>query len=215
MRFPFMILLLLTSACGELAGEGTASERRSEPPNPAPTERTSSPLTSAKQPESAEPSPALLIGEKIARDQWAGADNKRACAPLALAADGGKGGVARPARFSGGWAVAFDLPEIRSAYGLAGPALLALDDAPAVGQRHRLERQWPYFTALPHLPEPSFAGYGLAGANPYPDDYPSGVGMESIAYVRLAGQTCTYNVWSRLGRAHLETLLANLRLLRP
>jgi hypothetical protein len=38
--------------------------------------------------------------------------------------------------------------------------------------------------------------------------------LQSVAYVRVGGQDCTYNVWSRISRAHLEALLDNLRLLR-
>ena len=52
-------------------------------------------------------------------------------------------------------------------------------------------------SGLPSLPEP---------------DNAQGEGLESLAYMRVAGQGCTYNVWSRISRAHLETLLDNLRL---
>ncbi|HEY5610921.1 MAG TPA: hypothetical protein VIL97_06930 [Thermoanaerobaculia bacterium] len=34
------------------------------------------------------------------------------------------------------------------------------------------------------------------------------------AYLRIAGQQCLYNLWSRLGRDHLELLLDELRLVR-
>ena len=40
---------------------------------------------------------------------------------------------------------------------------------------------------------------------------PDGRGLNSGAYVRVGGERCTYNLWSRLGRAHLEVLLDSLR----
>jgi hypothetical protein len=47
----------------------------------------------------------------------------------------------------------------------------------------------------------SSAGHGPEG----------GTGPNRLAFLRIAGQGCLYNVWSRLGRAHLERLLAELR----
>jgi hypothetical protein len=155
---------------------------------------------------------APLIGQRIVLAQWAKAENRNACAAVALASDGGRRGTARRANFSGGWAVAFDLPGLRSAYGVAGTGLLAADAESARTQAVRLRAQWPLFRALPHLPRRSFAGYGQSGAKPYPADNPAGTGLHSLAYVRIAGQRCTYNVWSRISRAHLETLLDGLRL---
>ncbi|MBZ9646514.1 hypothetical protein K9B33_03055 [Sphingobium sp. 3R8] len=153
-----------------------------------------------------------MIGEDVARVQWDMAENRAQCAPLALLSDGGAKGKARAADFSGGWAVAFDLPGIRSAYGFAGPGIIPMDAEPDAAQRARLDRQWPYRRTLAALPGPAFAGYGLIGAEPYPAANPEGKGSQSLAYLRIDGQRCTYNVWSRIGRAHLETLLDNLRL---
>ena len=175
------------------------------------------PTPPASQSTKAQPAPAL-VGADVARAQWTRSDDgksgeKPRCAPLALASAAGANGVPRAADFSGGWGVAFDLPNLRSAYGFAGPGVLPDDEIPAEAQRDRLERQWPYMQALGQLPAPSFAGYGLSGAEPYPEDNPEGHGLQSIAYVHVGGQTCTYNVWSRISRAHLQALLGNLRLL--
>lgn len=153
-----------------------------------------------------------MIGEDVARTQWDMAENRAQCAPLALLSDGGVKGKGRPAQFSGGWAVAFDLPGLRSAYGFAGPGIIAMDGEAETAQRARLTKQWPQRRDLPALPGPGFAGYGLVGAQPYPADNAQGKGLESLAYMRVAGQGCTYNVWSRISRAHLEILLDNLRL---
>ncbi|MBB6190907.1 hypothetical protein FHS51_001127 [Sphingobium wenxiniae] len=156
--------------------------------------------------------PSALIGERRARAEWAKAENRQDCAPLALAASGEPEGAPRAAAFGGGWGVAFDLPELRSAYGFAGTGLLPDDDADAAVQRDRLYRQWPYFRDLAQFPAPSFAGYGQEGAEPYPAGNPEGAGLQSLAYVRIAGQRCTYNVWSRISRAHLEWMLGTLRI---
>jgi len=154
------------------------------------------------------------IGERRARAEWAKAENRKSCAPLALAAPGEPEGTPRAARFGGGWGVAFDLPGLRSAYGFAGTGLLPDDRADPRTQRRRLTDQWPYMRELVRLPTPSFAGYGQEGAQPYPAANPGGQGLHSLAYLRVGGQRCTYNVWSRISRAHLEWLLDNLRLLR-
>lgn len=158
--------------------------------------------------------PSSLIGERRARAEWAKAENRKSCAPLALAAPGDPEGTPRAATFGGGWAVAFDLPGLRSAYGFAGTGLLPGDKADSKVQRRRLAGQWPYFRDLAHLPKPSFAGYGQEGAEAYPASNPGGAGLHSLAYLRIGGQRCTYNVWSRISRAHLEWLLDNLRVLR-
>ncbi|WP_062732542.1 hypothetical protein [Sphingobium abikonense] len=179
------------------------------------------PPVPAPQPVQAPPAPAPapeLVGADVARAQWARSDDGKSgktprCAPLALASAAGADGVPRAADFSGGWGVAFDLPNLRSAYGFAGPGVLPDDETPPEAQRTRLARQWPYMQELDQLPAPSFAGYGLSGAEPYPEDNPEGHGLQSIAYVHVGGQTCTYNVWSRISRAHLQALLGNLRLL--
>lgn len=39
-------------------------------------------------------------------------------------------------------------------------------------------------------------------------------GPNQLAYLRIPGQDCLYNVWSALGRMHLEQLLAALRFVR-
>ncbi len=157
---------------------------------------------------------STLIGERRARAEWAKAENRKDCAPLALAAPGEPEGTPRPAYFGGGWGVAFDLPDMRGAYGFAGTGLLPDDDAGADAQRRRLAGQWPYFRDLPQFSGPSFAGYGQEGAEPYPAANAEGKGLSSLAYVRVAGQRCTYNVWSRISRAHLEWMLDTLRVLR-
>lgn len=200
--FPAALLVLLLAACD--AGIGSVASV------PAPSTEAQPTPSTEKDP------PRPWIGERTAISRWAVAENKAKCAPLALVDDGGAKGAERPAEFAGGWAVAFDQTGLRSAYGFAGVGLLDGDEQPLDEHRRRLAAQWPHMIALDrNLPTGSFAGYGLVGAQPYSDGNPDGRGEESLAYLRIAGETCMYNVWSRLGRAHLLTVLNGLRVLRP
>jgi uncharacterized membrane protein len=153
--------------------------------------------------------PAKLAAESLILTQWRKANNRDTCAPLGFAQ--ALDGSARAAQFAGGWAVAWDLPGQRSAFGIAGTGSLPSDSDAPDAQRARLTAQWPQVRALPALPQPAFAGYGIEGAGAYPSDNPQGHGLNSLAYVRVGGQKCDYNVWSHLGRAHLEGLLGSLR----
>lgn len=145
--------------------------------------------------------------------EWRRSDDPKACAPLAFRQTGDKSARARRAEFSGGWGIAYDTPAVRSAYGVAGPGVIEMDSASPARQRARLAAQWPLFRELEQFPRASFAGYGVEGAAGYPKANPDGKGLNSVAYARVQGQKCTYNVWSRLGRAHLEFLLENLVLI--
>jgi hypothetical protein len=58
--------------------------------------------------------------------------------------------------------------------------------------------EWPHWL---RWSDGSSAGYGPEG----------GTGPNQLAYLTIAGQQCLYNVWSRLGRTHLEQLLRTLR----
>lgn len=162
-------------------------------------------------PDDPPPAAPVPLAPGLIRAEWVKSDDRQSCAPLAFTTDGGAPAKARRADFSGGWGVAFDTPRLRSAYGLAGPGVLPGDDAPPAAQAERLGAQWPHFTTLAGLPAPAFAGYGIEGARDFPADNPDGRGLNAVAYVRVGGQRCTYNVWSRLGRAHLEALLDSLR----
>jgi hypothetical protein len=122
--------------------------------------------------------------------EWQAAENRATCAPIAFRQLGiGAKGVPRRANFSGGWAVAYDLPDERSAFGVAGTGSRASDPSYA---------DWPYNRAWS---DGSSVGYGPEG----------GTGPNQLAYLRIAGQDCLYNVWSRLGRDHLEFLIKELR----
>lgn len=124
--------------------------------------------------------------------QWEKAENRATCAlvaPMSLG-DAGAGATPRAANFSGGWAVAYDLPNLRSAFGVAGAGVSASDPS---------YDKWPYVL---QWDDGSRVEYGPEG----------GQGPNQLAYVKIQRQQCLYNVWSRLGREHLEFLLQQLRL---
>jgi hypothetical protein len=206
------VVVLLLTACERAPGD---APRDDSPAVPASRGASSAvPSAAASSPAPAAAVAPKLLAEPLILAEWAKADNRARCAPIAFADDGGMGGAPRRAIFAGGWAIAFDLPGKRSAYGVAGAGSLPEDEASKAEQRRRLTDQWPLFRDLADLPQPAFAGYGIEGAKAYFADDPQGLNANSLAYVRIGGQTCLYNVWSRLGREHVELLLDNLRMVR-
>ena len=213
---------MLALGASLLACSGGQDDREEQIANPEEAETNASqpakeagPATVNAPAKAAEPDP--LIGETVAVAEWRKAENRTACAPLALASDAGGSGKPRRANYSGGWAVAFDRPKVRSAYGFAGPGLIPDDRRLHEENVAALEKQWPYarrFGQDENLPAGSFAGYGVEGADSYAPSNPDGRGQQSLAYLRIPGQLCQYNVWSKLGRAHLEALLENLRIVQ-
>ncbi|ODP39642.1 hypothetical protein [Sphingomonas turrisvirgatae] len=208
MRHYLLTPALLLAACGS----------PDPAPQPSATPTLSSEVATPTSTVAATPAPAAssstrFVAADLVRQQWGKAENRETCAPVAFTDVGGADGTPRAATFSGGWAVAFDLPDRRSAYGVAGPGLVQADRGPPYAKSRELAEQWPYRMELDQLERPSFAGYGLEGAKPYHAANSTGQGENSLAYVRIHRQQCTYNVWSRLGRAHLETLLRGLQLL--
>lgn len=199
---PAVAVPLILAACG------SPSDDQAPGPDGQQTTASAPGRPTGEAPASPRPLP---IAAELTRTEWSKAENRGDCAALAFTSDGGVPATPRRATFGGGWGVAFDTPQVRSAYGVAGPGVTEGDRASPDEQAERLLGQWPYFTTLANLPAPSFAGYGVEGASRYPADNPQGIGLNSLAYLRVGGQQCTYNVWSRLGRAHLESLLASLR----
>ena len=152
----------------------------------------------------AEAAPSVL------REAWEAAGNKGFCAALypADANDLAADAVVRTADFSeDAWAVAWDRPAGpgrdagglycddcgRSAFGVAGTGGLSPTESVAVWNT-RIE--WS---------DGSAAGYGIEGlALP-------GSGAPHLAFMAVAGQGCTYDVWSFLGEDHLLQLIDELR----
>jgi hypothetical protein len=124
----------------------------------------------------------------VYKTEWLKAENRNGCRLLAITVNPGDA-TPRRANFSGGWAIAYDTPATRSAFGIAGTGSKAADPS---------YDEWPH-----HLTwsDGSSAGYGPEG----------GTGPNQLAYLRVAGQDCLYNVWSRAGVEDLERLMASLR----
>ncbi len=158
--------------------------------------------TTAPPPRSTFPSQTPWSAPALARSevpavygaQWEKAENRTTCALIAPRSLGaaGSGATPRAATFSGGWAVAYDLPNLRSAFGVAGSG--ADPGGP-------IYDQWPYRHTWD---DGSRVEYGPEG----------GQGPNQLAYLRVSGQGCLYNIWSRLGREHLEQLIRELRYVR-
>lgn len=169
------LAVALVAGCGGGGGEA--------PSGPAPDasgDLPPAPWSGARLPPSQVPD--VLLRE------WSRADNASTCAPLApVEADPGAA-EPRAATFGGGWGVAWDLPDRRSAFGVAGTGTEPGPDT---------YDEWPYRL---EWRDGSRAGYG-----------PRGEEGRYLAYLRVAGERCLYNVWSSLGRDHLEDLLGSLR----
>ena len=183
-RASFAVFVILLAACG----------------SSVPDEEPSGDSSPASPPPPAAPAlaPAPWSGPRLARSEvpsvygreWSKADNRATCALVAPAALGdGAGATPRAATFAGGWAVAYDRPGMRSAVGIAGAGVTP-DSTTYDSWPHRI--MWA---------DSSAAGYGPEG----------GSGPNQLAFLRIAGQGCLYNVWSRLGIPHLEYLLGQLR----
>ncbi len=119
---------------------------------------------------------------------WKKAENRQRCPLLGWPASSDlmKGVKPRSAYFGGGWAVAYDRKGHRSEFGIAG-----------TGVTGPVTYRWPETL---RWADGSQADFGLE----------AGVGPKWLAYVRVAGSDCLYNVWSARGREHLLTLLSNL-----
>lgn len=183
-RPPFPGKLAL--ACASLILTGCASSPRGDSSG-----QTAPPSTLTPAPWSATSLRASEV-RSVYVDVWRRAENRDRCALLAPARlpSGSADATPRAATFSGGWAVAYDAPDLRSAFGLAGTGTSAWSP--------NIYDQWPNRIVWA---DSSRADYGLEG----------GTGPNWLAYVRIPGQECLYNVWSRRGRTHLEELLGALR----
>jgi hypothetical protein len=199
-----------TSAVGASGGRVTAFERVAAPATVA-SEATALGVAAALPADP--PQAAPWSGERLpARaaprpllSAWQRADNRAWCAPLAPSTLGGVGAGARPRQsaFAGGWAVEFDkqgAPGVtgrgeacatcgRGSFGIAGTSLTADGADELIG----------------------------AGARPFTDGGRIAIqdpGEEPVAVATLVvgGQDCVYQVWSFLGREHLDELVAGLRL---
>lgn len=181
-------------ACGgaQTPGPGASPEPSPRPSPESPPEPGPEPGPDpAPRPTPPWQQPALRADDvpAVFMQEWRAAPNRETCAAIAPASTGVPNATARGANFGGGWAVAYDLADLRSAFGVAGTGVDAADPSYA---------DWPHGITWS---DGSTTGYGPEG----------GSGPNQLAYLRIVGQGCLYNVWSRVSREHLEQLLAQLR----
>ena len=135
--------------------------------------------------------------DPVYRQQWLQANSKSLCPILALPKRSSahlSAHTVRRAEFSGGWGVAYDLPNLRSAYGVANAGTMDPKDAVF---------SWPYKV---RYSDGSTVGYGHEGGNPT---------AKWLAYIVIPQNRCFYNVWSAQGKTHLEQMMADLRQVNP
>ena len=135
--------------------------------------------------------------DNVYRQQWMQAESKSLCPILALPRTSAAhltNAKVRRAEFAGGWGVAYDLPNIRSAYGVANTGTIDPKD---------LSYSWPCNISYS---DGSTVGYGHEGGDPK---------AKWLAYLVTAQNNCFYNVWSAQGKSHLEQIIADLRQVRP
>lgn len=189
--------LALVILAGALAAAGCApSATPAATPAPAPSP-SPLPPSAALAPWAASAIPQAAVPPAY-RSAFRAAENRARCALLAparLDTELASAATARVAPFGGGWGVAYDLPGERSAFGVAGTGASAWSGD--------VYDAWPERRTFA---DGSRVGYGPEGG---------GVGPNWLAYLRIPGQDCLYNVWSRRGQAHLEELLAALRFVAP
>jgi hypothetical protein len=163
-----------------------------EPPTAPPP-----PWSAAKV--AASQAPAELV------EAWRADGRRQGCAALMLTDQGqGAGATPRIASFGAdAWAVAFDKPGLpgttaegrpspdsgRSAFGVAGTSIDVGVKRVEGWPEHRIWR------------DGSRADYGPEG----------GTGPKWLAQLYVRGQRCLYNVWSAVGKEHLERLVDGIR----
>ena len=166
------------------------------------------PVTDKTRPPAPWTQPLLSASEvsRVFLDEWLLLGNRGSvCAAIAPTSLGkGQGAKPRRANFgTGAWAIAYDKPGLpgrtpngslcancgRGAFGIAGTSSDIKDPR---------YRAWPFHR---EWADGSRADYGLEG----------GESLPYLAYLEISGQRCLYNVWSFLGRDHLEHLLNHLR----
>jgi hypothetical protein len=200
-----MTTLRFTAAAAVFVLAAAACEKNSEPAPPPPAAAPAAPPSTPVPAPSLKDLPEMPLAPwsgsrisaasipRIYTDVWSVAENKSSCALLAPRGLSAASAAATPrkATFSGGWSVAYDFPQQRSAFGIAGSGSNAWDPD--------IYAKWPHNISWS---DGSSAGYG-------PE---AGTGPNWLAYVKIPGQQCLYNVWSKHGQSHLEQIIDSLRL---
>jgi len=206
-------LVMLAAACGD-AGTVVTSPPTLPTATSATTAVTSTaPTSTSVVPIAVEVPPwagtALATAEvpDTLVTQWEQSDVKGSCSALYSVTPPPAEAAIRSANFSGGWAVAWDMPDGRGrlpsgeycedcgrgALGIAGSLGVAAGDETDVWDK---QLEWS---------DGSKAGYGFEGLG----DGSSGEPL--LMYLLVKNEGCLYNVWSFLGEDHLLGLVDGLR----
>lgn len=186
-------LALSLTACQSSAPTNTSGQ---SPTVSVPTTDTANTTNAQRAPWS---NAAINNGatDAVYRQEWLKAESRALCPILALPKQSSahlSAHSVRRANFASGWGVAYDLPDLRSAYGVANASTVDPND---------LSYSWPYNTSYQ---DGSTVGYGHEGGDPT---------AKWLAYIVLPQNNCFYNVWSAQGKDHLEQMIADLRLVNP
>jgi len=150
-------------------------------------------ITAVARADVATPTPptAKLAASSVPRvllAEWRKAENRAGCAPLWLDDVAVADKQIRARYFGGGWGVTVRNPR---RWGVAGAGVI-------VGPQDLAKWKFRRENAAGMR-----AGYGLEGFD---------MGPDWLAYIMVPGQSCLYNVWSSVGKEHLEQLVDHLRL---
>jgi hypothetical protein len=204
----FLTVAVLTASCGT-AIESSAGTTSASTTSIATTTTTVVTVTTTTQPDTSAPWDNAPITDvpQVLIDQWGAAENKTSCS--ALYPDGTIDATAsiRKASFSGGWGIAWDLPNGpgreswgdyctdcgRGAFGIAGTGIRAQGDEPVM------------FPSRLSWDDGSIAGYGTEGL------VAPETGAPLVMYLLVPEEGCVYDVWSFLGEEHLLHFTSQLR----
>ncbi|MDH3731154.1 MAG: hypothetical protein OES13_08540 [Acidimicrobiia bacterium] len=209
------VVLLVASSCGDV-GESAAPSETTVPtatttattqsPTVSSTTTIAVPISTDSSPWGSTPLAADEVPETL-KAQWEQSDVKGFCSALFPSTPLPEDATIRAANFSGGWAVAWDMPDGpgrfgsgeycedcgRGAFGIAGAFGPADGDETEVWDQ---QLQWP---------DGSKAGFGFEGLGD------GSQGEPHLMYLLVKGEGCLYNMWSFLGEDHLLGLLDSLR----
>jgi len=203
----FLTVAILLAACGVAPESATSSTTSSSTTTIATT--TTSTTTTTTLPDSSPPwdNEPLTDVPQVLVDQWGAAENKDICSALYPVGPIDPEATIRGASFTGGWGIAWDLPNGpgrqpwgdyctdcgRGAFGIAGTGLRTLGDEPSV------------FPNLLSWDDGSIAGYSTEQL------VAPETGAPLLMFLLVNEEGCVYNVWSFLGQDHLLQLTKQLR----
>jgi hypothetical protein len=216
------VLFLIVASCGdsatidtELATPGTSTTIAPIAPldtvasttaPPATTlPATTAPIAQDTAPWGGPPIAADVVPEILA-EQWERSEVKGFCSALYPSGTLPEDAAIRSANWSGGWAVAWDLP--------AGPGRFADGNYCAdcgrgvfgLAGSHRADGdETEIWAGQMSWADGSKAGFGYEGLGD------GSAGEPHLMYLLAQGEGCLYNVWSFLGEDHLLGLVAGLR----